>query len=536
MSADFFTRLPETNETTLLASDISALCDEIERLKKINPAFASDEFLLAMLRTIHDGGICVYDLEGRILSAWVPFEMQERMGLDPQAMVGTTLADYWPPQVVRERLAMFREAAETGERKRHEYTVNTPSGEFWIDVIIAPLRDSEGEYKYLVSYMVDVTARKVAERERDENEARYRNIVENSHDLIMLTRPDGIIEYMSPSAEQVIGWPPEELIGTSRWIIHPDDKDRVDEKIQNALAGERNHAYLYRILTRNGETRIVSHSWSPILENGELRMIVSTVRNITEKKQLQHKLEQAERLAAVGQTIADVAHQLKTICLNIRGSASMIDKALAENKTDSLRTLWTVFQRSSDRLADLAIEMLDYSMLDSLSPSKVDLARLIREVKQECQGKANRRKVELRIALDERTPSIMADPAKVSETVMNLITNAIDACYEKSGGLVEISTRWDDAQGEVSIAISDNGPGIPPEIKPRIFDPFFTTKGSKGSGLGLAIVRKAVQLHGGAIEVDSRPGRTTITVKLPEKYRDILLETGPAAIENESAK
>ena len=499
---------------TLLSRNVAALTAELERLKRIDPTLNAEGLLPAMLGAIHEGGMCVTDCDGHILSAWLPLEIQARFGLNTPELVGQGLRDFLPQSVFLDRLALIRRAITQGETIRHEFFAEFPGGSFWIEASVSPLFTA-GAAHYVLTFFRDITRRKAAEASRDESEARYRGIVENSLDAIMLTRPDGVIEYMSPATLQVLGWPPEELIGTRPSIIHPADSERTREMLRQALEGGRGSAYEYRILTRDDQVRWVSHSWAPILHGDQVHMVVSVVRDITERKRLEHELRQAERLATVGQTIADIAHQLKTICLNIRGSASMFDKALAENRTESMRALWGVFQRSSDRLATLAIEMLEYAALETLQPRRLDLNQLLTDLRQECLGKAGWGAVELRLRLDPRLPAIGTDPVKLGEVFMNLISNAIDACQEQTAGIVAIETQWDEAARRVRVAVIDNGSGIPREALPRIFDPFFTTKGAKGTGLGLAIVQKAVQLHGGEIAVDSVPGRTALTVTLP---------------------
>lgn len=501
----------------MLQHNIAALHQELDRLRRLDPVFNSDEFLPALMGSIHEGGICVYNLMGDILSFWLPLELQVQMGMSPQMMAGHNMQDFHPPasHALDQRMALMSQVVQTGRPVRQEYFAGFPGGGFWMETTLSPLFDAAGQVKYIISFFRDITPRKMAEQARDESEERYRGIVENSIDAIMLTRPDGIIEYMSPSTAQVIGWPAEALIGTCPDIIYTSDKERVQVKFHEALQGGSGSAYEYRIVTLEGQVRWVSHSWSPILHEGQLKLIVSVLRDVTEQKRLTHDLLQAERLATIGQTVADIAHQLKTICLNIRGSASLIDRALEEGRTEPLRTLWSVFQRSSDRLAGLAIEMLDYGGLDEVKLHALDPNRVVREVFVECQGKAQHRNIMMRLKLGENIPVIEADEAKLGEILMNLIGNAIDACEEQTVGIVDVQTAVDEERRQLRLEVIDNGPGIPEPDLGRIFDPFFTTKGAKGTGLGLAIAQKAVQLHGGQIVVDSKPGRTVMAVVLP---------------------
>jgi PAS domain S-box-containing protein len=137
----------------------------------------------------------------------------------------------------------------------------------------------------------DITQQKQSENALRESEEKYKSIVENSNELIMLTLADGKVSYLSPACKDVLGYEPEALIGKQPWIFHEDDMERVKEIHYEALKGHSGSGYEYRIVTPMGETRWVSHSWSPVFSDRKLKMIVSVVRNIV-KNQPKHSLEE----------------------------------------------------------------------------------------------------------------------------------------------------------------------------------------------------------------------------------------------------
>jgi PAS domain S-box-containing protein len=126
----------------------------------------------------------------------------------------------------------------------------------------------------------DVTRQKQSEAALRESETKYKSIVENSCELIMLTQPDGKISYLSPVCQEVLGHDADSLLGKQPWIVHEDDLERVKKIHYEALKGHSGSNYEYRIVTARGETRWVSHSWSPVFSDRKLKMIVSVVRNI----------------------------------------------------------------------------------------------------------------------------------------------------------------------------------------------------------------------------------------------------------------
>jgi len=133
-----------------------------------------------------------------------------------------------------------------------------------------------------------------AQEALQESEEKYRNIVENTLDAIMLTRPDGIISYLSPACKEVLGYDPEDLVSKQPWIMHPDDLEKVKEVHYQALKGKSGSNFEYRIKTKKGEMKWVSHAWSPILTDGKLQLIVSVIRDITERRQMEEILRESE--------------------------------------------------------------------------------------------------------------------------------------------------------------------------------------------------------------------------------------------------
>jgi len=141
----------------------------------------------------------------------------------------------------------------------------------------------------------EITERRLAENTLRESEETYRSIIENTLDVIMLTQPDGIISYMSPACKEVLGYEPKDLVGKEPWIINPDDLERVKEVHYQALKGESGSNFEYRINTKTGETKWISHSWSPIFTDDKLRFIVSVLRDITQGKRAEDALRESEK-------------------------------------------------------------------------------------------------------------------------------------------------------------------------------------------------------------------------------------------------
>ncbi|MCG8451302.1 MAG: ATP-binding protein [Pirellulales bacterium] len=237
---------------------------------------------------------------------------------------------------------------------------------------------------------------------------------------------------------------------------------------------------------------------------------------------------QAERLAAVGQTIASLSHHIKNILQGVRGGSYLIELGLddhskaqddEENSTKAVQTIrkgWDIVERNQERISSLVMDMLTYSKEREPEPVPADLNTLAEEVIELMQVHAEEAGVELSHQLDEEMPTILFDPEAMHRAVLNVVTNAIDACEETEAGQVLVRSSYH-AEGNLAhLVIEDNGPGIAPEDREVIFNVFVSRKGGRGTGLGLPVSRKILEEHGGQILVDSQPGQgSRFTLELP---------------------
>lgn len=185
------------------------------------------------------------------------------------------------------------ESLKTGKAAYEVVPKEGPGGEItgWIDLYSYPLVDIvTGQTTGVIEYVRDITERMKAEEALRESQERYRKIVENSNDVIMLTNPDGKIAYLSPACSKVLGYEPGELVGREPWIVQEGDLDRVREAFGNSIKGVSGSNLEYRIETKDSETRWVSHSWTPIMKGDKVQLIVSIIRDISDSKKSEEQL------------------------------------------------------------------------------------------------------------------------------------------------------------------------------------------------------------------------------------------------------
>ncbi len=278
----------------------------------------------AVIESMNDG-VIVFDEQNRIVEANAA--AQRFLALEPSGYIGLHIQKL--PFGFAQRLAMHESVAAL----EREITIDRNGRSCVYDIHLSPLLDRRGRLISRVIVMRDITDRKLAEAELQnhkdhledmvqqrtaelskanenllsevtqrrrvedalrESERKYKEIVENSNDVIMLIGADGICQYLSPSCREVTEFEPEELIGTMPWLAHPDDKPAVLRALTEALAGESGSDFEYRIFTKSRKLKWVSHSWSPIIDNGRLQMVVSSVRDITERKTFEEVLRKSE--------------------------------------------------------------------------------------------------------------------------------------------------------------------------------------------------------------------------------------------------
>lgn len=214
---------------------------------------------------------------------------------------------------------------------------------------------------------------------------------------------------------------------------------------------------------------------------------------------------QAERLAAVGQTIATLSHHIKNILQGIRGGSYLVEMGLDNEDLGVTDKGWGIVRRNQNKISSLVMDMLSFSKDREPDPVPADLTAIINDIVETVAQRAEEAGVTIRWQPEESFPKLLFDPEGISRAVLNVVTNAIDAVEEQPDGRVEITAELDEDREVVRVTIRDNGPGIPADTLPEIFNLFVSTKGARGTGLGLTVSRKILREHGGDITVESSP-------------------------------
>ncbi len=242
--------------------------------------------------------------------------------------------------------------------------------------------------------------------------------------------------------------------------------------------------------------------------------VASQIAVAIQNVQLAEDAIRAERLAAIGQAVTGIAHCIKNMLHGLKGGLFMVKLALkkATGQTDDRG--YQILERNQNRLTDLVQDMLTYSKDREPEYEPTDLNELVVSVVELMQTKAGEQQTQLEFRPDATIGDIVIDPKGIYRCVLNLVSNAIDAC-ENEGARVTVTVRPDNGERAV-IDVTDEGCGMDQDTLANIFQPFFSSKGAQGTGLGLSLTQKIVNEHGGRVSVDSIEGQgSTFSIALP---------------------
>jgi PAS domain S-box-containing protein len=475
--------------------------------------------LRGVIAALHDTVIFGMDREGTYLFCWADPAVMRRAAITTADLVGKRLGDLFPPEEAQRRLADLERIFSTGQPQREEYAMRLPGGEFWHDISLGPFRDEQGRITAVLGVIRDVTDRKRAEASHQESEERYRGVVEQSSDCIIL-HSGGKIVFANPATLRTLGMKSaEEMLGrTALDFVHPDDRPSVLARIAEAARSTVGvPPSEERFVRSDGAVFYGETAARRVIYAGEPTIMV-VIRDVTERRRMQAEVAKAQRLEAVGLLAGGIAHDFNNILTAIAGNVSLAKKQAPLG--GSLEGLLDAAERGTQRASDLTQQLLTFARGGTPIRRAASLPELIHE---SADFALRGSPTQARFLLPDDLWDVEVDPGQIGRVIQNLVLNAAQAMGE--GGCVELRAEnllldADAAPGKrpgryVSFSVIDHGSGVAPDVLPRIFDPYFTTK-QGGSGLGLAVTHSVVAKHDGRIEVESEIGQgTTVRVLLP---------------------
>jgi PAS domain S-box-containing protein len=564
-----------TTKVAVRDEDGTPLCvlgyaEDLTELRVAEAERAGIEALLDSIVRSLPGALWVKDArEFRYVRVNRTFE--ELIGYREPEVLGRDDYELFPAQAATFRDEDTRALAQ-GQVDIAAHPVTAADGSrLWLHTIKVGIRDADGTPWYVLGYAEDVTESHVAGEALRESEERFRSLLANLPGAVYRCRNDGIwtMEFVSQGIEDIVGYASSEFEGNAERefvnVIHPDDRQHVEDTISHAVERRQPFVVEYRVLHADGSTRWVRENGRGAIDpDGRVRLLDGLILDVDDRKRAEAErdrmevdLRLAHKLEAVGQLAAGIAHEINTpvqfvgdtvsfvkdavedllrlvgcyrdVCGAAAGGPvdpAMLEQVAAMEREIDLEYLEERLPKSFerafdgiDRVTKIVKGMKGFARVDQREPEPADLNQAIRDTVVVARNEW-KYVADLELDLGE-LPPVVCHVGDLNQVFLNLIVNAAHAIEEtrQEGdplGTIRIKTATRD-DGAVTITLADTGPGIPEAIRGRVFDPFFTTKEvGKGTGQGLAMARSIVDRHGGSLSFESKTGHGTVfTITLP---------------------
>jgi PAS domain S-box-containing protein len=375
------------------------------------------------------------------------------------------------------------------------------SSAFYV-VTTAPLSRRGEPVEHVIEIMHDVSDLKELQTDLERERQFVRATIDQSFDGVVATNKRLRITVFNPAAENLLGITADRIVGTKQLeLVYPE---------------------MFLAVLRQGgtscvlpETTIRAHGedipirFAGVVVRDDENEILGTagfLQDLRDVKRFEREMLDAERLAAVGQTVAGLAHGVKNILTGLEGGLYLVRWGLEEDRRDKLQRGWEMLDRNFDRITTFVREFLNFAKGQVPEVEATEPNRLVEEVVSLFEEAARERGVTILTELEAGIRSANLDREGIHKCLSNLVSNAIDACLLSDEGGCRVIVRTRDRNGCLEFEVEDTGCGMDCEIKRKVFTSFFTTKGTRGTGLGLLETKKVIQEHGGSVDIESEPG------------------------------
>ena len=497
----------EVHGITVLARDITALRKNEARFTELFESLQE--------------GIYIAAPDDRLLDANPA--LARMLGYDSKEdLLRHSFADLLPDE--RERRALREEVDSQPMVQGREITLTRKDGRPLVCLNTAgAVRDTTGHVVRYHGALIDVTERREMERRLYQQQEFARRLIDSFPDLIFVVDTAGKYTFVSPRVKDILGYEKEETqFMEFGGRTHLEDRPALLVLFAEIVGGRQTFASLeVRVRNKQGEWRRLRCHFSPLSdENGKIDGVVISARDVTELKRLEEQLIQAEKLAAMGQMLAGVAHELNNPLTAILGVTELLRDS--EGVQENTKRQLELTHRQARRAARIVQNLLEFSRPAAPQKKALDVNSLIERTLQLQDHSLRRNNVDVDFQPQPDLPSVIGDANQMIQVFLNLISNAEHAIREvRETGRIQI--RIGRIGEHISVTVQDDGVGVAQDALPKLFDPFYTTKRpGGGTGLGLSICMSIVREHGGSIDVETLPaGGSAFTVYLPVAPADL---------------
>jgi len=477
---------------------------ENDELKKTQQALEESRARLQAILDYIPAIVFMKDIQGRylVINRWY----ENLLKLSEQDVRGKTPYEILPRDVADQFVAAHQQVIQRQSVQSFEQRIPSDGGKITVLSTQFPIRDRFGQMTALGGVSIDITDRKKAEQALRESERRFRAIFDSAYEFVGLLDTRGTLMEINQTALDFVGARAAEVVGrpfweTPWWASAAQQRERLKVAVAEAREGkfvrfEAEHR------GKDGSVEIIDFSIRPMTDDtGRVTMLIPEGRRITERKQAEAALREADRRK--DEFIAMLAHELRNPLAPIRNIINLLQRR--RSLDPHVQKGGAIIARQLDYLTRLINDLLDISRLSrdklELRTERVDLMEIIKSAVEDSRPFIDQHGHELILALPEKAIYLSADSVRLAQVFTNLLDNA--AKYTHRQGRLALSVSREG--NTVVVRVTDNGIGIAPEKLPHLFDMFYQADRSYGQsqgglGIGLTLVRRLVEMHGGAVE------------------------------------
>jgi two-component system cell cycle sensor histidine kinase/response regulator CckA len=503
---------------------ISILRDITER-KRVEEALLRERLKLQSILESASDGIHVLDEAGNVVLVNRAF--CEMLGYSVEEALRLNVADWdvqWTREELRAKLAAFvnqRQTFETRHRRR-DGTI--------LDVEVNATDLSIEGKRFIYAASRDIMARKALEGKAQQANEQMTAMIQSSPMAITVLDAEGKVRVWNQAAERIFGWSSDEVLGGPLPTVPEERRDEHRRICERALLDEAVTGLELVRRRKDGSPVTISLSTAPLRNaKGRIIGIMGIMADITERKQMERHASRIERLAALGQLLGGIAHEIKNPLFVLAGRLQLFKEKLETRDYGALPADLAKIEEAAKRIAHVSERFLTLTRPVQPLRTQCDIRAILDATLAFLSNELMKNQIRLVTELSPDLPAIQSDSRQLQGAFLNLILNAIQAMAEQGRGTLTVSAtlsavgdplsaqEQDRERQWIEVRIQDDGPGILPEHRPKLFEPFFSTKpAGEGTGLGLWTVRTIVMALGGTVTCESEPGRgATFILRLP---------------------
>jgi len=483
----------------------------------------NDKFLLSSSVNSLNSAVTITDMKRKII--YINQAHVRTFGYKPEELMGKKSEILYPHDDPAGVSSKIYEALTMVGWEGERLALRRDGGAFPVYEKTSVIKDGSGRELGIVSVIDDITSSKRLQQALKESEERYRTFDETAKSAIIAVDEEGRIILFNPAAERIFGYKKEEALNREFSVLFPE---RYKDIYKTELKQGANRSYKLTEsaselsgLHKNGEEFPIDISLSSCRVDGR-SILTAIIFDITERKNLEEQVLQSAKLAAVGELISGVTHEVNNPLAVVIGYSEMLlsERDMNDESIEALRSIYNEAERAKKVIQNL----LSFARKHSPEKEAIQVNDIIEKTLSLTDYELKKNKVEVKKYLDPELPDTVGDPNQLQQVFLNLIINSQQAMGEiKSPRQLVVKTEVmqktgsDPPDSVIEVTFSDNGPGIPENIMKKIFDPFYTTKPKgKGTGLGLSVSFGIIKEHGGEIYARQNDDRgVTFFIELP---------------------